>query len=186
MSPHTCTHWRAHVHLHIQCMRARARGARGARAREPRAPQTSFHASSPPLAPCQGCFRSMNQITLMAPKCCQPPDSLRQRGLERALLRRTNGGVSGARARARVAQPLEPSSMERRCSAALDSPSLCFRVRPARQLLELSKSFLDPFGNEGYPGQNIRVDVLVSELNFGAASRWVRAGQALPDQRMRQ
>ena len=37
-------------------------------------------------------------------------------------------------------------------------------------LLELSKSFLDPFGNEGYPGQNIRVEVLVLELNFGAAS----------------
>jgi len=47
-------------------------------------------------------------------------------------------------------------------------------------LLELSKSFLDPFGNEGYPGQNIRVDVLVSELNFGAASRWVKAAQHLP------
>mmetsp|Transcript_8704 Transcript_8704/g.13350 ORF Transcript_8704/g.13350 Transcript_8704/m.13350 type:complete len:456 (-) Transcript_8704:334-1701(-) len=47
-------------------------------------------------------------------------------------------------------------------------------------LLELSKSFLDPFGNEGYPGQNIRVDVLVSELNFGAASRWVKAGEKLP------
>ena len=47
-------------------------------------------------------------------------------------------------------------------------------------LLELSKSFLDPFGNEGSPGQNIRVDVLVSELNFGAASRWVRAGAELP------
>jgi len=47
-------------------------------------------------------------------------------------------------------------------------------------LLELSKSFLDPFGNEGYPGQNIRVDVLVSELNFGAASRWVQAGAMLP------
>jgi hypothetical protein len=47
-------------------------------------------------------------------------------------------------------------------------------------LLELSKSFLDPFGNEGYPGQNIRVDVLVSELNFGAANRWVKAAEALP------
>jgi hypothetical protein len=47
-------------------------------------------------------------------------------------------------------------------------------------LLELSKSFLDPFGNEGYPGQNIRVDVLVSELNFGAASRWVKAANAFP------
>jgi hypothetical protein len=41
-------------------------------------------------------------------------------------------------------------------------------------LMELSKSFLDPFGNEGYPAQNIRIDVLVSELNFGASSRWVK------------
>ncbi len=79
-------------------------------------------------------------------------------------------------------------------------------------LLELSKSFLDPFGNDGYPGQNIRyvpifseivlsgfherltiifilpqfqnclcrVDVLVSELNFGAASRWVDAAKRVP------
>jgi predicted membrane chloride channel (bestrophin family) len=47
-------------------------------------------------------------------------------------------------------------------------------------LLELSKSFLDPFGVEGYPAQNIRVDVLVSELNFGAASRWVKSGAVLP------
>jgi hypothetical protein len=47
-------------------------------------------------------------------------------------------------------------------------------------LLELSKSFLDPFGNEGFPGQNIRVDVLVSELNFGAASRWVKAAESCP------
>lgn len=47
-------------------------------------------------------------------------------------------------------------------------------------LLELSKSFLDPFGNEGHPGQNIRVDVLVSELNFGAANRWVKAAEYLP------
>ena len=48
-------------------------------------------------------------------------------------------------------------------------------------LLELSKSFLDPFGNEGFPGQNIRVDVLVSELNFGAQSRWSAAGAVLPE-----
>ena len=47
-------------------------------------------------------------------------------------------------------------------------------------LLELSKSFLDPFGVEGNTGQNIRVDVLVSELNFGASSRWVKAGAVLP------
>ena len=47
-------------------------------------------------------------------------------------------------------------------------------------LLELSKSFLDPFGREGYRAHNIRVDVLVSEMNFGASSRWVEAGDALP------
>jgi len=48
-------------------------------------------------------------------------------------------------------------------------------------LLELSKSFLDPFGVEGNTGQNIRVDVLVSELNYGANSRWVKAGAVLPN-----
>lgn len=48
-------------------------------------------------------------------------------------------------------------------------------------LLELSKSLLDPFGVEGNVGQNIRVDVLVSELNYGANSRWNRAGAVLPD-----
>ena len=47
-------------------------------------------------------------------------------------------------------------------------------------LLELSKSFLDPFGVEGYKGQNIRADVLVSELNFGAASRWVVGSKIRP------
>jgi len=47
-------------------------------------------------------------------------------------------------------------------------------------LLELSKSFLDPFGNDGYPNQNIRVDVLVSELNFGADSRWIEAAKRVP------
>ena len=45
---------------------------------------------------------------------------------------------------------------------------------------ELSKSFLDPFGIEGFKGQNIRVDTLVSELNFGAGTRWIRAGGVLP------
>ncbi|KAL3933307.1 MAG: hypothetical protein SGBAC_010459 [Bacillariaceae sp.] len=45
-------------------------------------------------------------------------------------------------------------------------------------LLELSKSFLDPFGTEGFKSQNIRVDVLVSELNFGAQSRWVKAADS--------
>lgn len=49
-------------------------------------------------------------------------------------------------------------------------------------LLELSKSFLDPFGREGYRAHNIRVDVLVSEMNFGASSRWVDAGDVLPSE----
>jgi hypothetical protein len=49
-------------------------------------------------------------------------------------------------------------------------------------LLELSKSFLDPFGREGYRAHNIRVDVLVSELNFGASSRWIQSGDALPSE----
>jgi hypothetical protein len=53
-------------------------------------------------------------------------------------------------------------------------------------LFELSKSFLDPFGVEGFPDQNIRVDVLVSELNFGAGSRWVKAGAVLPSNGDRQ
>ena len=52
-------------------------------------------------------------------------------------------------------------------------------------LLELSKSFLDPFGlnsigKKHHGSQHIRVDVLISELNFGGASRWVAAGQHLP------
>jgi len=50
-----------------------------------------------------------------------------------------------------------------------------------RGLLTLSKSFLDPFGVEGFEEQNIRVDVLVSEINFGAAKRWIQAGATLPN-----
>ena len=49
-----------------------------------------------------------------------------------------------------------------------------------RGLLNLSKSFLDPFGIEGFKEQNIRVDVLVSELNFGAAKRWNYAAGFVP------
>ncbi|KAL7546776.1 hypothetical protein ACHAWF_010108, partial [Thalassiosira exigua] len=49
-----------------------------------------------------------------------------------------------------------------------------------RGLLTLSKSFLDPFGVEGFREQNIRVDVLVSELNFGATKRWINAGGFVP------
>lgn len=49
-----------------------------------------------------------------------------------------------------------------------------------RGLLALSKSFLDPFGVEGFEEQCIHVDVLVSELNFGAAKRWISAGGFVP------
>merc|ERR1711862_596910 len=49
-----------------------------------------------------------------------------------------------------------------------------------RGSLTLSKSFLDPFGVEGPGEQNIRVDVLVSELNFGASKRWITSGILLP------
>ncbi|KAL7549928.1 hypothetical protein ACHAWF_013183 [Thalassiosira exigua] len=51
-----------------------------------------------------------------------------------------------------------------------------------RGLLELSKSFLDTFGTEGYRAHNIRVDVLVSEVNFGASQRWLKAGDMLPSE----
>jgi len=50
-----------------------------------------------------------------------------------------------------------------------------------RGLLTISKSFLDPFGVDGFTEQNIRVDVLVSELNFGAAKRWIQSGRVLPE-----
>lgn len=49
-----------------------------------------------------------------------------------------------------------------------------------RGLLALSKSFLDPFGVEGYEEQCLHVDVLVSELNFGAARRWISAAGFVP------
>jgi len=47
-------------------------------------------------------------------------------------------------------------------------------------LLELGKSFLDPYGVEGTE-QNIRIDTLMSEVNFGAL-RWTIAGSVLPEQ----
>lgn len=49
-----------------------------------------------------------------------------------------------------------------------------------RGLLALSKSFLDPFGVEGYEEQCLHVDVLVSELNFGTTRRWLNAGGFVP------
>ena len=46
-------------------------------------------------------------------------------------------------------------------------------------LLELSKSFFDIFGREGYFEQTINVEVLICEVN-SAASRWVQAGRVAP------
>lgn len=50
-----------------------------------------------------------------------------------------------------------------------------------RGLLELSKSFLDPFGNEGSDGQDnfIRTDTLLAECN-SASTRWWRGAERLP------
>jgi len=50
-----------------------------------------------------------------------------------------------------------------------------------RGLLELSKSFLDPFGNEGSDGQEefIRTDTLLAECN-SASTRWWRGAERLP------
>ena len=49
------------------------------------------------------------------------------------------------------------------------------------RLLELSKSFLDPFGNEGSDGQEefIRTDTLLAECN-SASTRWWRGAERLP------
>lgn len=47
-------------------------------------------------------------------------------------------------------------------------------------LLNLSKSFLDPFGVDGYAEQCLNVDVLVSEMNFGASTRWINAAGFVP------
>ena len=48
-----------------------------------------------------------------------------------------------------------------------------------RGLLELSKSFLDPFGNEGSIGQNLVIDCLMGEVNAGSV-RWVEGGARMP------
>jgi len=47
-------------------------------------------------------------------------------------------------------------------------------------LLELSKSFFDVFGREGYLEQTINVEVLICEVNNAASRRWVRAGRSAP------
>tara|TARA_B100000787_G_C16132503_1_gene268065 strand:- start:191 stop:835 length:645 start_codon:yes stop_codon:yes gene_type:complete len=49
-------------------------------------------------------------------------------------------------------------------------------------LLELSKSFFDVFGREGYLEQTINVEVLISEVNNAASRRWVKAGRLAPRQ----
>ena len=49
-----------------------------------------------------------------------------------------------------------------------------------RGLLALSKSFLDPFGVEGYGEQCLHVDVLISEINFGTSTRWLNAAGFVP------
>lgn len=46
-------------------------------------------------------------------------------------------------------------------------------------LLELSKSFLDPFGNEDYILDNIQIDVLLAKVNAGSV-RWLTGGNTLP------
>ena len=50
-----------------------------------------------------------------------------------------------------------------------------------RGLLELSKNFLDPFGNEGSDAQlqYIRTDTLLAEVN-AASTRWWRGSERLP------
>ena len=64
---------------------------------------------------------------------------------------------------------------------SLSIPMVALLTLFAKGLLSLSLSFLDPFGVENNKGQNIRVDVLVSELNYGANSRWIQAGAVLPN-----
>ena len=46
-------------------------------------------------------------------------------------------------------------------------------------LLELSKSFLDPFGNAGSLAQNIDTEVLVTEMNRDLP-RWSATGARVP------
>jgi len=50
---------------------------------------------------------------------------------------------------------------------------------PHPGILELSKSFLDPFGAEG-TAVDINTGVLLAEVNAGC-SRWKRAGEVWPD-----
>lgn len=49
-----------------------------------------------------------------------------------------------------------------------------------RGLLELSKSFLDPFGNDGSIGQNLQIDCLLGEIN-AKSEAWAYGAGELPD-----
>ena len=44
---------------------------------------------------------------------------------------------------------------------------------------ELSKSFLDPWGNDGSEAQNVNVNVLLAEIHAGVP-RWAAANQQVP------
>jgi len=66
------------------------------------------------------------------------------------------------------------------CGSILSVPLVGLITLFYRGLLSISKSFLDPFGVEGFEEQNIRVDVLVSEINFGAGQRWYNAAKRFP------
>ena len=46
-------------------------------------------------------------------------------------------------------------------------------------ILELSKSFLDPFGNDDSLSENLQVDCLVTEINNGS-ERWTNGARKLP------
>ena len=48
-----------------------------------------------------------------------------------------------------------------------------------RGFLELSKSVLDPFGNDDSRSENLQVDCLVTEINNGS-ERWTNGARKLP------
>ena len=48
-----------------------------------------------------------------------------------------------------------------------------------RGVLELSKSFLDPWGNDGSEAQNVNIDVLLAEVHKDTPL-WANAGQCAP------
>ena len=48
-----------------------------------------------------------------------------------------------------------------------------------RGFLQLSKSLLDPFGNEDSKAQNIQTDTLLAESNAGS-TRWARMAERMP------